>query len=142
MIVPDVNLLVYAYVSGMPDHNTARRWWEGTVNGEEAVGLPWPVISGFTRLTTHPRVLTPPMKPDRSIGYVHAWLRYGHINTITPGPEHLDLLLRNLDAVGAGGDLVPDAHIAALAMEHGAVVHSNDTDFDLFPGLRWHNPLL
>lgn len=80
MIVPDVNLLVYAYVRGIPDHNAARRWWEGTVNGEVAVGLPWSVI------------------------------------------------IRNLDAVGAGGDLVPDAHIAALTMEYGTLVHSNDTD--------------
>lgn len=141
MIVPDVNLLVYAYVTGMPEHDAARRWWESTVNGDEMVGLPWSVIGGFARLATHPKVIYPPMKPAEALGHVRDWLCYAHIDAIAPGPEHLDIMQRNLEAVGAGGDLVPDAHIAALAMENGAEVHSNDSDFGRFPGLRWHNPL-
>ena len=141
MIVPDVNLLVYAYISGMPRHDAARRWWEGMINGAETVGLAWAVISGFTRLTTNPRLISPPMQPAQSIGLVREWLRYAHVSTISPGSDHLDYFQRNLDAAGAGADLVPDAHIAALAMEHGAEVHSNDSDFDRFPGLLWSNPL-
>lgn len=142
MIVPDVNLLIYAYISGMPFHDAARRWWEAMINGTETVGLAWAVISGFTRLTTSPRLMAPPMQPAQSIGYVREWLSYDHVSAISPGAEHLDLFQRNLDAAGAGADLVPDAHIAALAMEHGAEVHSNDTDFARFPGLRWRNPLI
>ena len=141
MIVPDVNLLVYAYSDGSPYHDAARRWWEGVVNGTELVGLAWAVISGFTRLMTHPRLITPPMTPPQAIGYVQEWLDFDHIITISPGERHLALLRLNLDTVGAGGDLVPDAHIAALAMEHRAEVHSNDSDFGRFAGLQWHNPL-
>ena len=141
MIVPDVNLLVYAYSDGTPFHDAARRWWEGVVNGMEQVGLAWAVISGFLRVMTHPGLLTPPMAPAQAIGYVRDWLRYDHIITINPGEKHLRLLQRNLDAAGTGGNLVPDAHIAALAMEYGAEVHSNDSDFSRFPGLQWHNPL-
>ena len=141
MIVPDVNLLVYAYSDGTPFHDAARRWWEGAVNGSETVGLGWAVISGFVRLMTDRRLLAPPMQPGRAIGHVREWLGCEHVVTIHPGSDHLELLQRNLDAVGVGADLVPDAHIAALAMEHGAEVHSNDADFGRFPGLRWHNPL-
>ena len=141
MIVPDVNLLVYAYVSGMPFHDAARRWWEGIINGTETVGLAWSVITGFTRLTTSPRLVAPPMLPAQSIGHVREWLRCDHVCTISPGSEHLEFFQRNLDAAGEGADLVPDAHIAALAMEHGAEVHWNESDFGRFPGLLWRNPL-
>ena len=141
MIVPDVNLLLYAFNSGSPHYNAARRWWEGLVNDTEQVGLPWAVIISFIRLATHPRMLTPPMTTAQAIGYVRDWLDYNHIVPINPGAAHLMLAQRILDAAGAGGDLVPDAHIAALAMEYGAEVHSNDADFSRFPGLQWRNPL-
>ena len=141
MIVPDVNLLIYAYSDGTPFHDAARYWWEGLVNGTEQVGLAWVVIIGFVRLMTHPRLMAPPIKPTQAIAYIREWLQYDHITTIAPGEQHFTLLRQNLDAAGAGGDLVPDAHIAALAMEYGAEVHSNDTDFGRFPGLQWRNPL-
>ena len=141
MIVPDTNLLIYAYNNGAPHHEAARRWWEGLVNGAERVGLPWVVSTGFVRLMTHPRALASPISPAKAITHVRDWFRYGHITPINPGTEHLTLVQRNLDAAGVGASLVTDAHIAALAIEYQAVVHSNDSDFSRFPGLRWRNPL-
>ncbi len=142
MIVPDVNLLVYVHNDGdRQRHTAARRWWNGLVNGTEPVSLPWVVITGFIRVTTHPRVMAYPLTTEQAVEYVRDWLRCDHITPLDPGPEHLALLQQNLAAAGAGADLVPDAHIAALAMEYGAEVHSNDSDFGRFPGLQWRNPL-
>ena len=141
MIVPDVNLLVYAYNAGAHQHIAARRWWDALLNGTEPVGLPWAVITGFVRLMTNPRVAAVPLTSEQAMDDVLDWLHHDHVSTLNPGPEHLELLRRNLAVVGAGADWVTDAHIAALAMEHGATVHSNDADFGRFPGLRWRNPL-
>ena len=141
MIMPDINLLVYAYNDGAPYHRSARQWWEGLINGRERVGVPWAVSTGFVRLMTHPRALTFPMLPSQAVDCVMEWFRYAHVTPVNPGAEHLMHLRRNLDAAGAAANLVTDAHIAALAIEYQAEVHSNDTDFSRFPGLRWRNPL-
>ena len=141
MIVPDINLLVHAYNDGAPHHEAARGWWEGLVNGTERVGVPWVVATGFVRLMTHPRALTSPISPVDAIAHVRDWFRYAPVTPINPGAEHLTHLQRSLDAAGVGADLVTDAHIAALAIEYQAEVHSNDSDFRRFPGLRWRNPL-
>ena len=141
MIVPDLNLLVHAYADGAPHHDSARRWWEGLVNGSERVGVPWAVSIGFVRLMTHPRVFTRPATPAQAVDYVLEWFRFPHVTPVNPGPGHLTHLRRNLAAAGVGANLVTDAHVAALAMEYQAEVHSNDTDFGRFPGLRWRNPL-
>ncbi|MDE0632345.1 MAG: PIN domain-containing protein [Caldilineaceae bacterium] len=139
--MPDVNLLVYAYHEDDPNHEGARLWWEGLINGVETVGVPWSVSMGFVRLLSSPRVLRSPMSPSAAIGHVESWFQYDHINPISPGTDHLAHLRRSLDAAGGGTNLVPDAHIAALALERQATVHSNDADFSRFPGLQWHNPL-
>lgn len=141
MIVPDLNLLVYAYNDGAPYHDDARNWWETLLNGTVRVGVPWVVLTGFVRLMTHPRVLTSPISPAQAIAYVKVWFQYPHVTPLNPGAEHLTYLQRNLEAAGAGGQLVSDAHIAALAMEYQAEVHSSDSDFSRFPGLRWRNPI-
>lgn len=141
MIVPDLNLLVYAHNDGAPLHNSAKEWWEGLVNGSERVGIPWVVSVGFVRLMTHPRVLVHPVSAEEAVGYVQEWFRFPHIAPINPGSEHISHFRRSLAAAGVGGDLVTDSHIAALAMEYQAEVHSNDSDFSRFPGLRWRNPL-
>ena len=141
MIVPDLNLLVYAYNDGAPNHKSARRWWEDLVNGTERVGVPWVVSTGFVRLMTHPSVLVRPAAATKAVDYVREWFRFPHVAPVNPGAEHLDLLRRNLAAAGVGANLVTDSHIAAVAMEYQAEVHSNDTDFSRFPGLRWRNPL-
>ena len=141
MIIPDINLLVYAHNVGAPHHNSARTWWEGLVNGADRVGIPWIVSAGFVRLLTHPRVLAHPVAPEQAVDYVHGWFRYAHVIPINPGADHLVHFRRNLIAVGVGGNLVTDSHVAAIAMEYQAEVHSNDIDFSRFPGLRWRNPL-
>jgi hypothetical protein len=141
VIVPDLNLLIYAYNEGAPNHEPAKRWWEGLMNGTERVGVPWAVAIGFVRLMTNPRVLVHPVPPGEAIGHMRAWFRSPQVTPLSPGPDHLARLGGNLAAAGVGADLVTDAHIAAIAMEYQAEVHSNDTDFSRFPGLRWRNPL-
>ena len=141
MIVPDLNLLVYAYNDGAPLHAPARRWWEDLVNGTERVGIPWVVTTGFVRLVTQRGLLSPPMTLEQALDYLQEWFRFPHVTPLNPGVEHLALFRRAIVASGAGGNLVTDAHIAALAIEYQAEVHSNDTDFGRFPGLRWRNPL-
>ena len=141
MIVPDLNLLVYAHNDRAPWHASARRWWEGLMNGTERVGVPWVVSTGFVRLMTSPAVLARPASPEEAIEHVAAWLRFRHVSPVNPGVDHLTHFASNLAAAGVGANLVTDAHIAAVAMEYQAEVHSNDSDFSRFPGLRWRNPL-
>lgn len=134
-------MLLYAYNGRSPFHSPAIRWWENLVNGTERVGLSWAVVSAFMRLMTGPSLLEIPATTEAAFGYVGDWLRSPHITPINPGPDHLTLFRQNLVATGVGSNLVTDAHIAALAMEYQAEVHSNDADFGRFPGLRWRNPL-
>ena len=141
MIIPDINLLVYAYNGGAPYHDSARAWWEDLMYSMERVGIPWVVSVGFVRLITHPKVIARPSTTTEAVDYVFDWFRLPHVTTVNPGAGHLTFFRRNLVAAGVGGNLVTDAHIAALAMEYQAEVHSNDTDFSRFPGLRWRNPL-
>ena len=143
MIVPDVDLLVYAYNPGAPRHADARRWWEGLVNGVEGVGIPWAGSTGFIRLSTSPRVLAAPWSPAAAVDQGRQRLTRDHINPFNLGERRLEYLERNLAVAGATANLATDAHIAALAMENGAEVHTNSIrDFQRFPGLLWRNPLL
>jgi len=141
MIIPDVNLLVYAYVRGAPEHAAAKAWWEGLLNRAEPVGLPWAVMLGFVRLMTHPAVLVTPLSPPAAVAHVRRWLERPSVDVLEPGPAHLEILERLLGSVGVGGNLTTDAHLASLAIEHQGEVHSNDADYSRFPGLRWRNPL-
>ena len=141
MIVPDINLLVYAYRDEAPEHGVAKEWWERLLNGSERVGLSWVVISGFVRIITHRNVSHNSLAPSLAIDAVNEWFDFPHVVTVHPGANHLSLFRANLEAAGVGGNLVTDAHIAALAMEYQAEVHTNDSDFARFPGLRWRNPL-
>ena len=141
MIVPDLNLLVYAHNEGAPYHVAAKEWWESLVNGTERVGIPWVVSVGFVRLMTHPRVLVHPVTTEEAVDYIQEWFQFPHITPMNPGAEHMNHFRRSLNAAGVGANLVTDSHITALAMEYQAEVHSNDSDFSRFPGLRWRNPL-
>ncbi|MGM0576049.1 MAG: type II toxin-antitoxin system VapC family toxin [Myxococcota bacterium] len=141
MILPDVNLLVYAYNADAPRHAAAKAWWEETLTDHRPVGLPWAVAMGFVRIMTHPRVLVHPMEPGRAVEMVRSWLQRSHVHVLAPGPRHLNILDSLLGEIGVAGSLTTDAHLAALAIEHQAELHSNDADFARFSGLVWHNPL-
>lgn len=141
MILPDLNLLMYAYNQGMPQHEAARTWWESCLNGREPIGLCWTVALGFIRLTTHHRVLDRPWTADAAIAVVAGWLAHPRIRVLHPGPAHLELLRDLLAQAQAAGPLTTDAHLAALALEHGGRIYSNDADFERFPGLIRRNPL-
>ena len=141
MIVPDVNLLLYAYRRELPNHEAAWQWWTGLLDGDEEVGIPWSVVVSFLRLTTNPRTMAPPTTIFEAIDCVQSWFEHSHVEILAPGRNHLGYLVDLLEAVQVGGNTVPDAHIAAVALENDAEVHTNDRGFRRFPGLRWHNPL-
>lgn len=141
MIVPDVNLLLYAVVSAFPQHKSAHSWWEETINSAEAIGLTSPAIFGFIRISTNRRVLAPPLTVEAATGHVSAWLGQPNVSHLAPGPRHVEIAFSLLREAGTGGNLTTDVQLAALALEHDADMYSNDTDFARFPGLRWRNPL-
>lgn len=141
MIVPDVNLLIYAYNRDAPQHATARMWWEEALSSDVPVGLAWAAALGFIRLMTHRTVLVAPLEPRVAVEHVRSWLAQPNVQLLTPGEHHLEILGRLFGALGAAGNLTTDAHLAALAIEHQCELCSNDADFARFPGLRWRNPL-
>lgn len=141
MIVPDINLLVYAHNRAAVGHERARAWWEDLVDREQPIGLAWAVMLGFIRLVTHPSVLVRPLAPVAALGHVRRWLDQESVRIVEPGPRHMDLLRALFQSSGVAGSLTTDTHLAALAIEHQAELHSNDADFARFPGLRWRNPI-
>ena len=141
MVVPDINLLVYAYNSSSPNHTKSRLWWEHLLNGGTPVGLPWIVAIGFIRIMTDNRIMIKPMNPRKTIGLVQQWLDAPGVSILEPGPGHLGIMTDLLSQTTVAGRLTTDIHIAAIAIESHGEVHSNDRDFDRFTDLRRHNPL-
>lgn len=141
MIVPDANLLIYAYNSGSPHHAKAREWFEGILSNVEVVGLPWQAVSAFLRVMTNPRLPTERFTLDQATTIVDSWLTHPNVQVLTSSDRYWPLFRRMLVEGQAPGPLVSDAEIAALTMEHGGVLHTTDRDFARFPGLRWVNPL-
>lgn len=141
MILVDANLLVYATVANVAQHRGAKRWLDSVLNGDAPVGLPWPSLLAYLRLVTNPRVVDSPASPARAWSIVELWLGCRTAWIPQPTQRHQELLARIYDAVGPAANLVPDAHIAALAMEHGLTVYTTDGDFARFRGLKWVNPL-
>jgi uncharacterized protein len=141
VIVPDVNLLLYATDTLSPHHDRAHAWWRRALRGPEPVGLPWSTVLAFLRLTTNPRIYREPLSSREAVDIVAVWRGRSHVVPIEPTQRHLDVLAGLLDGVGTAGNLVTDAHLAALAVEYGATLCSADADFSRFPGLSWHNPL-
>jgi toxin-antitoxin system PIN domain toxin len=141
VIVPDTNLLIYAYDSKAPAHRRARAWWESVLSGHEPVGLPWIVVLAFVRLMTHPTLSENPMTAAQARERVEEWLACDQVRLLSPESTTLNRFFDLLTASGTAGNLCTDALIAALAEEHGGKVYSNDADFARFPGIIWHNPL-
>lgn len=142
MIVVDVNLLIYAVNDDAPNHRAAKAWWESVVSGNETVGLSWIVVLAFLRLTTRRGVFDKPLPVDTALALIDAWLKEPAVTVIEPTSRHLRTLADLLLPLGTGGNLTSDAHLAALAIDHGAELCSTDNDFARFPALRWRNPLV
>jgi toxin-antitoxin system PIN domain toxin len=141
MILVDANLLLYATLRELPPHRRASLWLEERLGGATRVGLPWPSLLAFVRIVTNPRVFSAPLSLERAWTRVREWLAADVAWIPLPTEAHAEVLGRLLLDAGARGDLVPDAHLAALAIEHGLVLCSSDGDFARFRGLRWDNPL-
>lgn len=141
MIIPDVNLLLYACDSSSDRHSPARDWWEAVLSGSEPVRLPWVTILGFVRIGTHSRVFARSMSVTEATAHVDSWLAQPVVQIVHPGPRHWSILSALLKRARVAANLTTDAHLAALAIEYGAKVCSSDTDFRRFPGLRFENPL-
>lgn len=141
MKLPDVNLLIYAVDRSAPSHRAAVAWWNQLLSGRETVALSWAVLLAFVRLTTNGRVMRAPLAIDDALDYVERWLAHPLTTVADPTPRHLRVLRDLLGGLGAARNLVPDAHLAALAIEHGAELCSADHDFGRFAGLRWVDPL-
>ena len=137
----DANLLLYAVNKDAPLHGKAKAWLETTLSGRETVAFSWNVILAFVRLTTRPGLFRNPLAPERAFDLVAAWLDQPSATVVNPGPRHLAILRGLLTALGTGGNLTSDAHLAALAIEQNAELCSCDSDFARFAGLDWRNPL-
>lgn len=141
MKVLDLNLLLYAINADSAHHAPAKAWLEETLSGDEVVALPWVVLLGFLRLATRARVFPEPLSVAQAIQVVDGWLSRTSVEVLHPGDEHWRMLRELLEETGTAGNLTTDAHLAALAIEHGAALHSTDTDFARFRHLRWVNLL-
>jgi hypothetical protein len=141
MILVDANLLLYACDSSASQHQAARRWLEDAFSGAEPVMLPWDSILAFLRIATNPIAWKHPLSVQQAAAIVDEWLSLPNVTVPTPGERHWPILRGLLPEAQCRGPLVMDAHLAALAIEHGAVMCTHDRDFARFPGLHLLDPL-
>ena len=136
-----MNVLVYAYRKDAPRHEAYREWLDTVVNGDQAYGSSDLVLGSFLRVVTHPRVFSPPSPMDHALAFAAVLRDRPHCLRIGPGPRHWEIFERLCRETGVKGNLVPDAYLAALAIESGSEWISTDRDYSRFPGLRWRHPL-
>ena len=141
MILIDANLLLYAYDASSPHHRAAREWLETTLSAPEPVGLAWMTVLAFLRIGTSPRPLENPLSAKEAAAIVAAWLKRPMVALLNPGDGHWETLCDLMVKGQARGALIMDAHLAGLAIEHGAILATTDRDFARFPGLKFFNPL-
>jgi toxin-antitoxin system PIN domain toxin len=141
VILVDANLLLYAEDSLSEHHTAARAWWDEQLSGHDPLALCWPVVAAFIRIGTNSRLHRRPLTLREAMERVQSWLDQPCIRVLTPSEQHWAVFQRMLRAGNATANLVSDAHLAALAVEHNCVLHSTDTDFARFRGLRWRNPI-
>lgn len=142
MILTDVNVLVYAHRADAPRHAAYRQWLEALVQSDQAYGVAELVLSGFLRVVTHPRVFNPPSSLADGLAFAHLLRGQPNAVLIAPGPRHWDIFAGLCRAAGVKGNLIPDAYLAALAIESGSEWVTTDRDYSRFPGLRWRHPLV
>ncbi|MBA3877480.1 MAG: VapC toxin family PIN domain ribonuclease [Anaerolinea sp.] len=137
----DANLLLLAVDVSAPSHERAASWLTEQLNGDRRVGMPWESLTAFVRISTHPRASEHPLKPGEAWRFVTEWLATPTVWVPMPTERHADVLGGLVDKHNLTGNLIPDAHLAAMAIEHGLDVCSADTDFARFTEIRWRNPL-
>lgn len=142
MKLVDLNILIYSVNRQAPQHESISAWWESALSDEESLGIPWLVIVGFLRVVTNPRGFPSPRTIATAFNHVDDWLERPHVFVPVESNDHARLLRKLLSTAGAAGNLVSDAHLAALAISYDAVLYSCDNDFARFSKLRWKNPLL
>lgn len=140
MQVPDVNILVYAYRQAAPNHARYKQWLDDLINSDEAYGLSDLVLSGFLRIVTHPGIFTPPTPIADAVVFVENLRSQPNCVVVVPGARHWDIFARLCQTSGVRGNLVPDAYLAALAIESGSEWITTDADYSRFAGLRWRRP--
>jgi toxin-antitoxin system PIN domain toxin len=140
MKIVDTNVLLYAVNSSAEHHGASRSWLDGALSGGDIVGLAWVPLLAFIRLSTKHGLFPSPLRPDRAMEQVTDWCSAPGAVVISPTPRHGDVLSGLLAKVGSGGNLVNDAHLAALAVEHRASIVSYDSDLGRFDNLRWTTP--
>jgi toxin-antitoxin system PIN domain toxin len=136
----DANVLLYAVNESVDKHEESRDWLDGALNGREPVGLSWVALLAFLRLSTRAGLFPSPLGVDEAFDRVQAWMAQPPSVVLEPTSRHLAVLAGLLRPTGSGGNLVTDAHLAALAVEHDATVVTYDADFGRFPGVRWRQP--
>lgn len=141
MIVPDANLLLYAEDSLSRHHENARIWWDGVLSGADRVNLCWPVINAFLRIASNGRIHEQPLLMEEAVEKVSGWLNQPCVRVVGPTEFHWGIFQRQMTEASALANLVPDAHLAALAIEHSSTLYSTDRDFARFPSLKWINPI-
>lgn len=140
MKLVDANVLLYAVNEDAPHHVSAREWLDRGLSGEDTIGLAWVPLLAFVRISTRAALFETPLSVAEAMDQVGDWLAAPGATMVQPGPAHADRLARLLAAVGLGGNLVNDAHLAALSLEHRAEIASYDNDFARFPDVRWFAP--
>ena len=141
MILIDANLLIYAHVNNLPQHFAAKGWLDECLNASAPVGLPWPSLLGFLRIVTNSRIFERPESNKDAWKQVKEWLECPSAWIPRPAERHVEILEGLLIDLNITANLVPDAHLAALAIEHGLILCSADGDFGRFPNLKWQNPI-
>ena len=141
MLLPDVNVFIYAHRESSPRHGEHLQWLRQALAGPEALGVSELALSGFVRVVTHPRAFDPPSTPKQALTFAGQVLRGPSVTRLRPGPRHWELFQDLVQRASATGNRVPDAYHAALALESGCTLITNDRGFGRFPGLRWREPL-
>lgn len=142
MILPDINLLLYAYNPMVPQHRAAASWWEEAMNGEELIGLPNEVCLGFVRIATNPRLGPAAVSLRDARAVVDGWLALPNARPLLPAVDHFRIVMDLMEKTMGSGPLISDAVLAAYAIQSNSVLHTNDSDFSRFQGLKWRNPLV
>jgi uncharacterized protein len=141
VIVPDANLLLYAYDNTSTHHSAAQKWVNRTFSGTELIGLPWQVVWAFLRISTNKQIYASPLSMGTAVEIAQHWIGLRIVRLLAPGERHWELLRRMLIEGGIRGARVTDAELAAITIEYGGVLHTVDRGFARFPGLRWVDPL-